>query len=651
MTDQPEKLDLRSHDLAEDKRQGLLRLFPEIRTESGKLDFERLRLSLGETVDVGKERYGMNWPGKADCFKTIQQPSLATLRPCPDESVNFDATENLIIEGDNLEVLKLLQKSYLGKVKMIYIDPPYNTGNDFIYPDNYSESLQTYLEYTGQVDAEGRKFSTNTEADGRFHSKWLNMMYPRLYLARNLLREDGAIFVSIDENEFSNLTAILNEVFGEENYLAALNIKLRHDDRILKGDKDFHEVVEYCVVYRKSGAYEQAKRVSDNTSIEEYVYEIVESSEPAEVVDIGGKPVEVFRPDQYRVLEGRPDEGKMKRISIRGTLKEGNSSGRFYMRYLASIPGRLGYLYKVPGMGNDRFDHRYFMRPPTAQHANGIYFQGVPLDRKDTKEIPYPTFLDMVNEFNGVGYEGGVEFRNGKKPKAFLLHLMKLGGLDQVPDAVCLDFFAGSGTTAHAILELNKQDGGDRNFVLVQLPEPTGREDCPTVADITKERVRNVIKELDAQDTGGLQLEGKKTQPDRGFRVFKLAESNFKPWNAEVPHDAPALEKQLELHVDHIRDGRTADDILYELLLKSGFALTTPLETLTLAGKTVCSVAGGALFICLERELTLGLIRAMAEKKPERVVCLDEGFAGNDQLKANAVQIFKTKGVTSFKTV
>ena len=200
MTDQPEKLDLRSQDIAEDKRQEILRLFPEIRTEGGKIDFERLKLALGEAVDVGKERYGMNWPGKAECFKTIQAPSLGTLRPCREESINFDTTENLIIEGDNLEVLKLLQKSYLGKVKMIYIDPPYNTGNDFIYPDNYTESLQTYLEYTGQVDAEGKKFGTNTDADGRFHSKWLNMMYPRLYLARNLLREDGVIFVSIDDD-------------------------------------------------------------------------------------------------------------------------------------------------------------------------------------------------------------------------------------------------------------------------------------------------------------------------------------------------------------------------------------------------------------------------------------------------------------------
>ena len=233
MTDQPERLDLRSQDIAGNMVQDLLRLFPEVRTEGRRLDFDRLKLALGESVDVGKERYGMNWPGKADCFRTIQMPSLGTLRPCQEESVDFDTTENLIIEGDNLEVLKLLQKSYLGKVKMIYIDPPYNTGNDFIYPDNYTESLQTYLEYTGQVDDQGHRFGTNVDTDGRFHSKWLNMMYPRLYLARNLLREDGVIFISIDDHEVDNLRRLCNEVFGEENFIALLAVQLNPRGRHL----------------------------------------------------------------------------------------------------------------------------------------------------------------------------------------------------------------------------------------------------------------------------------------------------------------------------------------------------------------------------------------------------------------------------------
>src|SRR6266404_1939059 len=215
---EPQRVPLASLGIADEKVSELLRLFPEVRTEVDKIDFDRLQRALGEAVDHGKERYGLNWPGKADCFKTIQAPSYGTLRPAPHDSINFDVTENLIIEGDNLEVLKLFQKSYMGRVKMIYIDPPYNTGNDFIYPDDYTESLQTYLEYTGQVDLEGRKFTTNVETDGRFHSKWLNMMYPRLYLARNLLREDGVIFVSCDDNEICNLRALMNEIFGEENF-------------------------------------------------------------------------------------------------------------------------------------------------------------------------------------------------------------------------------------------------------------------------------------------------------------------------------------------------------------------------------------------------------------------------------------------------
>lgn len=224
MNDQAENLDLYSHSIAEDKKQALLRLFPEICTKGDKIDFKKLKLAVGDIVDVGKERYGLNWPGKAEYFKSIQIPSLGTLRPYPEESINFDTTKNLVIESDNLEVLKLLQKSYLGRVKMIYIDPPYNTGNDFIYPDNYAESLQTYLDYTGQVDTEGRKFGTNIDTDGRFHSKWLNMMYPRLYLARNLLQKEGVIFISIDEREFMGLRAVMNEILGEECFVTAITV-------------------------------------------------------------------------------------------------------------------------------------------------------------------------------------------------------------------------------------------------------------------------------------------------------------------------------------------------------------------------------------------------------------------------------------------
>ena len=247
---QPEKMSLESMSIADHQKAKLKELFPEVFTEGSKIDFEQLKRTLGEMVDGGKERFGMNWAGKADCFKTIQQPSVATLVPCPEESIDFDTTENVFIEGDNLEVLKLLQKSYLGKIKMIYIDPPYNTGNDFIYPDNYSENLDTYLEYTGQIDGEGRKFSTNVDTDGRFHSKWMNMMYPRLFLAKNLLREDGVIFISIDDNEVHNLKNLCNEIFGEENFVAELIWKKKYIGG--KHAKHFVDLHEYVLVFSKN---------------------------------------------------------------------------------------------------------------------------------------------------------------------------------------------------------------------------------------------------------------------------------------------------------------------------------------------------------------------------------------------------------------
>jgi adenine-specific DNA-methyltransferase len=652
MTDEPEHLDLRSHGIAEDKAEELLRLFPEIRTEGGRLDFDRLKLALGEAVDVGKERYGMTWPGKADCFRTIQMPSLGTLRPCPEESVRFEATENLIIEGDNLEVLKLLQKSYLGKVKMIYIDPPYNTGNDFIYPDDYAESLQTYLEYTGQVDAEGKKFSTNTEADGRFHSKWMNMMYPRLYLARNLLRDDGVIFISIDDGELRNLKSIGDEVFGDENFVATIvwvsNLKGRQIGDT--GPVGTHEYI-LCLARDATNVRQFRANAATLKSLMPSVYKSADyevkhdASGPYvtknELYNTNSRFNEITAPTMVFNIHHNFETGDTRTTDV-------------------DDPARFdGYVVAKPHRNARREASHHawrWSRRKVVGDASELEFQLVSGELRVFTKIRDIEGMALKDVILGPSTVNGQEDlrvlaldRAFDTPKPLVVLQLLMSSATEGDDVV-LDFFAGSGTTAHAVLDLNKQDGGNRKFILVQLPEPTEREDYPTIADITKERVRRAITKLNGEDAGKLDLEGKQKQ-DRGFRVFKLAESNFNPWYADVAHETSALEEQLELHVDHIRPGRRSEDLLYEILLKSGFELTTPVEALQLAGTTVYSVAGGALLVCLERALTLDLIRAVADRAPERVVCLDEGFAGNDQLKANAVQIFKTQGVISFRTV
>ena len=685
MTEQPEKFDLRSHNIAADKQAALRAAFPEAFTEGGKIDFERLKLALGETVDAGKERYGMNWPGKADCFKTIQQPSMATLVPAKEESVAWDTTENLIIEGDNLEVLKLLQKSYLGRVKMIYIDPPYNTGNDFIYPDNYAESLDTYLRYTGQVDSEGRKYSTNTEADGRFHSKWLNMMYPRLYLARNLLREDGVIFISIDDAEADNLRKLCNETFGEENFVAQLVW-----EKGRKNDAKFFSVGhEYLLVFAKSlGSLREAKTVwrEQKPGAKEIWEEYLHLREKHGVND---RLIEADLQSWFQALpKTHPSKAlsRYKRVDANGPWRDRDISwpGDGPHKY-AIIHPVTKQPCKIPesgwrfaeeemkrqirlGLVEFRDDHT---EPPFRKAHIKPVVEDLALDDEEDQEDGEED-QEMATQVRGsylykqsqvaVKYlkklMGAKVFNNPKDHVELLRFIRYVTTNDN--DAVILDFFGGSGTTAEAVLTLNAEDSSNRHFIVVQLPEPCDPKDkigkvalatgFKTIADITKERVRRVIEKLNDEDAGKLDLENS-VKPDRGFKVFKLQSSNFKTWNADVSKEPAALAQQLEMHVHHIVEGRTPDDLLFEILLKSGFPLTTPIETLTLAGETVFSIAEGAMLICLEKTLTPEVIKEMAARKPERVVCLDEGFAGNDQLKTNAVQTMKTKGVTSFRTV
>ena len=490
-TEQPEKLDLRSRNTTDDKIKELLRLFPEIRTEGSKLDFDRLKLALGESVDVGKERYGMNWPGKADCFRAIQSPTLGTLRPCPDESVNFETTENLIIEGDNLEVLKLLQKSYLGKVKMIYIDPPYNTGNDFIYPDDYSENLQTYLEYTGQVDAAGRKFGTNNDADGRFHSKWLNMMYPRLYLARNLLCEHGAVFISIDDNELANLRRICDEIFGEENFIATVIWQKVYAPK--SSAKHFSEDHDFIVVYARNG-------------------------------DLW-RPSLLARTPEQDAHYANPDN------DARGPWRADGMSGRNYYSkgaYPVTTPsGRT-----IPGPPTGRY-WIYAEDKFKELDADGRIWWGAdgnnnPAVKRFRTEVMQGRVPQTLWFYSDVGHTQDakkelmefVKFENtdnvidSVKPSALIRRMLQVATKADQADIV-LDFFGGTGSTGHAVLVQNAEDKGNRRFILVQLPEPsTAKEkDLATIADITKERVRRVITKLDEEDASRLDMRPREARP------------------------------------------------------------------------------------------------------------------------------------------
>ena len=630
------KMRLQSMDIVEEKREKLKELFPEVFTEGHKIDFERLKLTLGEAVDVGKERYGMNWPGKADCFKIIQQPSIATLTPAREESVNFDETDNLFIEGDNLEVLKLLQKSYFGMIKMIEIDPPYNTGNDFIYPDNYSESLDTYLRYTGQIDNEGRKYSTNTEADGRFHSKWLNMMYPRLFLARNLLREDGIIFISIDDTEMDNLRKICGEIFGEENYKGTI---VRATGQTTGQDSGgLGSSFDYTIVYSKNTDTELAGLPLSDSDLERYEEKDEKGNYALwQLRKTGSNDRREDRPKLYFPVKD-PDGNLVFPIGPTGY----ESRWRFDAKGVERLITDKFLVWKKRKKGDAEEWWPYVK----------TYLEG------RTKR-PSPLWTDVEGSKKAsIDLRELMEHKvfDNPKPIQAIKRIIQISPELGESDII-LDFFSGSATTAHALLDLNKQDGGNRKFIMVQLPEPCAPDSeafktgYKTIADIGKERIRRVIKKIqDEQEQKKDLFSGDKPKLDLGFKVFKLEPSNFKLWNDQVAKDKDAIKNQLEMFVEHINPKSSQADILYELLLKSGFPLTTKIEQLSMTDKAVFSIDEGAMLICLDKDLTPEVIKAMAEKKPVRVVCLDEGFHGNDQLKTNAVQIMKSRDI-KFRTV
>jgi adenine-specific DNA-methyltransferase len=631
-----EKLPLTSLDIKAHQLERLREIFPEAFTEGSKVDWDKLRLTLGEAVDTGKERYGMNWPGKSECFKTIQQPSIATLVPAREESVDFDTTQNLFIEGDNLEVLKLLQKSYLGKVKMIYIDPPYNTGNDFIYPDNYSESLDTYLAYTGQVDAEGKIFSTNTETDGRFHSKWMNMIYPRLFLAKNLLQEDGVVFISIDDKEIINLRDICNEIFGEENLVAQI------------------------IWQKKTGAGAKTKGF---ITLHEYILCYAKNFSPE-------WDIEVPYSDKSRAMYSKRDEhfpklGPYATWPLDTTSMDTRENLRFPILHEGvEIWPKKQWLWSRDRVEKAQKENKLVFNFNEKENTYSVRFKGYLYDEDGKERRGKPVSL-LVGPYTQEGTKDFEHLFDNRdvfpfpKPVALIKQLINvfIKGKD-LSNEIFLDFFGGSGTLGQAVLELNSEDSGGRNFILIQLPEACDEESVAfklgykTIAEIGKERIRRVISKIkkEQKENKNLFSEGQKLL-DLGFKVFKLQKSNFNFWDAGVEKTPEAIQQQLFSHVDHISPEAEREAILYELLLKSGFEVTTAIEQLTIEGKKVFSIAEGELLICLEKQLTHEVIKAIAERKPTRVICLDEGFQDNDQLKTNAVQMMKSKGVVNFRTV
>lgn len=546
-----------SADLVQDNITQLKSIFPDAFTE-GRIDFEVLKSLLGGVVDEREEKYGLNWHGKRRARQLALTPSTGTLRPCPEESVDWDTTRNLMIEGDNLEVLKLLQKSYAGKVKLIYIDPPYNTGQDFVYPDNFQDSIKNYLELTGQAES-GQKISSNTDASGRFHTDWLNMIYPRLQLARGLLHPDGVIFVSIGDREVHHLRDVMDELFGPENFSATVIWEKADSPR--NTARQFSEDHDFVLVYSRNPEWSPIKL--PRTEAADSIYSNPDKDSRGDWIPgdpFANKP---YSKGQYAITgpTGRqfsPPPGRFWRVSEE-KLRELDADGRVWW-----------------GLKKDA-------RPSIKRFLSEVADL---TPRTLWKKEDVGSNRTSKNELRALFPES--ESFDTPKPTKLIDRMLRLATESHEADLV-LDFFAGSGTTGHAVYNANIEDGGNRRFVLVQLPEPLGQRsgELKTIADITRERLRRAAKTQ------------REVQPmfagDLGFRAFKLDSSNIRAWSPD-PDD---LQTTVEEHTEHLLPNRSEQDVLYELLLKLGLDLAVPIESRQIAGKTVHNIGAGALMVCL----------------------------------------------------
>ena len=606
------KLSGESNNIIQDNVIKLKEIFPEIVT-GDKIDFDKLKLILGNNIDENPEKYNFTWPGKTQAIKESQKTSTGTLKPCKEESKNWDSTENLYIEGDNLEVLKLLQKSYYGKIKLIYIDPPYNTGKDFIYSDNYKDNLENYLELSGQVVKEGEresigiKLSTNTETDGRFHSNWLNMMHPRLKLARNLLTADGVIFISIDDNELFNLKKLCDEIFGEENFVTTLSWRRRKTQANLA--KNFAPVHDYILVYAKNLNSIKLNKVPYS---EEFIKKTFKNpdNDPRGPYQTGP----LARPANSSNREYELELPNGRKISAKWSCSQ-----ETFNKYVSE--NRL----VIPRGGEGMPRIKIFLSELEGQIPN-TWLDNIATNDEGSKEIE--------NIF------GSNAFFSFPKPTNLIKYLLNIGSNE---DSIILDFFSGSATTAHATMQLNSEDNGNRKFIMVQLFELTDKKSeaykagYKNICEIGKERIRRAgDKILEESDNKNLDI---------GFKVFKLDSSNLEKWDPDYDN----LEQTLLTNKENIKSDRTELDLIYEIMLKYGIDLTLPIEKLN----NIYSIGYGALLICLEDNITKEIAEEIIKLKSDdisRIVFKESGFK-SDADKTNIKETLRINNIDEFITI
>jgi adenine-specific DNA-methyltransferase len=694
-----------SPDFIKQNTETLKSLFPTI-VKEGKIDFEELKALLDEDLETEDEYYRLTWAGKSMARREATKPSTATLLPCKEESKNWDTTQNIFIEGDNLEVLKLIQKSYSNKIKMIYIDPPYNTGKDFVYKDNYSDNLTNYLRFTGQLDETGRKLSTNTEADGRYHSNWLNMIYPRIILARNLLKDDGVILIHIDENEKENLVLILNEIFGEENNLG----QIVWDKGNPKGDaKGIAYQHEYILCYIKNREYliskETIQRLKKNSSTilkkaEELYSKLGERDFPYELSQLIKKYN--LRTESLDSLKKVYDLDLINK-ELSDWIKKQDFSGGEKAYCKIDENGDVFQTVSMAWPNKKQAPDEYFIpliHPVTGKECpipeRGWRFpvktmkelleKGLIVFGEDENTQPRSKYLlkENLNEnIPSIIFFGGsddnlfskwkIPFEN-PKPFKFSAELIEYF-IDE--NDIVMDFFAGSGTTGHAIYELS-QKFKNLKFILIQLPELTSEKSFAykagfkSIAEIAKQRIRKAgekiisekqekLKQLKTSVEGKILLDDIQQQIDNldksierldvGFKVFKLDSSNINAWDG----DPEKLEQTLFNAASNIKENRTEVDILYEILLKYGLDLVQPIKQKIISGKTVFNIGGGVLFICLADDVTTSVADGIGKWKEElkpatcKVIFKDTGFT--DVEKTNSIQILKRYGIEEVNTI